>query len=227
MSDVSQGPGWWQASDGKWYPPEQHPQYQAAQAAPPQPPQYQPAPVHVHVDKKRGCLWWVGLLTIAFVALIIVIAVIAAVGSNTSSKTSSTPGGPPPKAEYKVGDTAKTADVQVKVFGFKNPQPPADQFSRPSAGHHFVSVDVQITNATQDQQSFSSLIGFHLLDAQNRQYDEELTDAGLKPGAPEGELAAGQSIRGYVAFEVPNGTRGLKLRVQGSLTAAGAVFTLS
>lgn len=29
MSDVSQGPGWWQASDGKWYPPEQ-----AAGAAP-------------------------------------------------------------------------------------------------------------------------------------------------------------------------------------------------
>lgn len=23
MSDVAQGPGWWQASDGKWYPPEQ------------------------------------------------------------------------------------------------------------------------------------------------------------------------------------------------------------
>lgn len=22
MTDVSQGPGWWQASDGKWYPPE-------------------------------------------------------------------------------------------------------------------------------------------------------------------------------------------------------------
>lgn len=22
MSDMSQGPGWWQASDGKWYPPE-------------------------------------------------------------------------------------------------------------------------------------------------------------------------------------------------------------
>ena len=22
MSDQSQGPGWWQANDGKWYPPE-------------------------------------------------------------------------------------------------------------------------------------------------------------------------------------------------------------
>jgi hypothetical protein len=27
MSDVSLGTGWWQASDGKWYPPEQHPNY--------------------------------------------------------------------------------------------------------------------------------------------------------------------------------------------------------
>ena len=27
MSEVSGGPGWWQASDGKWYPPEQHPNY--------------------------------------------------------------------------------------------------------------------------------------------------------------------------------------------------------
>ena len=30
MSDASQGPGWWQATDGKWYPP-----------APPAPPTYQ------------------------------------------------------------------------------------------------------------------------------------------------------------------------------------------
>lgn len=29
MSDVSQGDGWWIASDGKWYAPEQHPEYVA------------------------------------------------------------------------------------------------------------------------------------------------------------------------------------------------------
>lgn len=29
MSGVSQGPGWWQASDLKWYPPERHPTYEA------------------------------------------------------------------------------------------------------------------------------------------------------------------------------------------------------
>ena len=35
MSDVSQGPGWWQASDGKWYPPDQHPNYQSPPQSPP------------------------------------------------------------------------------------------------------------------------------------------------------------------------------------------------
>jgi len=32
MSDSSQGPGWWQASDGKWYPPEQAPGAQSGGA---------------------------------------------------------------------------------------------------------------------------------------------------------------------------------------------------
>src|SRR5687768_14546126 len=36
MSDVSQGPGWWQASDGKWYPPTAKPG--TAPAAPPRAP---------------------------------------------------------------------------------------------------------------------------------------------------------------------------------------------
>jgi hypothetical protein len=33
MSDTSQGPGWWQASDGKWYPPESFPTDWTAPAA--------------------------------------------------------------------------------------------------------------------------------------------------------------------------------------------------
>jgi len=31
MSDVSNGPGWWIASDGRWYPPELHPSALAPQ----------------------------------------------------------------------------------------------------------------------------------------------------------------------------------------------------
>ncbi len=35
MSDVSQGSGWWQASDGKWYSPEQTPGVASQPQAPP------------------------------------------------------------------------------------------------------------------------------------------------------------------------------------------------
>src|SRR5690242_19736169 len=41
MSDESQGPGWWLASDGKWYPPE---------SAPGAPPQYTPPPSYGQGD---------------------------------------------------------------------------------------------------------------------------------------------------------------------------------
>ncbi len=34
MSDTQEGPGWWLASNGKWYRPEQHPDYQASAPIP-------------------------------------------------------------------------------------------------------------------------------------------------------------------------------------------------
>ncbi len=47
MSDTSGGPGWWQASDGKWYPPERHPNYQ-----PPPPPSMPPQAVQAAVANR-------------------------------------------------------------------------------------------------------------------------------------------------------------------------------
>lgn len=46
MSDVPEGPAWWQASDGRWYPPEQFGQTAgtAAPAQPQSPPQLGAAP---------------------------------------------------------------------------------------------------------------------------------------------------------------------------------------
>ena len=38
MSDVPQGEGWWKAVDGRWYSPEQHPDYVAPPPPPPPPP---------------------------------------------------------------------------------------------------------------------------------------------------------------------------------------------
>jgi hypothetical protein len=37
VSDTAQGPGWWKASDGKWYAPELHPNYVPSPPLPPPP----------------------------------------------------------------------------------------------------------------------------------------------------------------------------------------------
>ncbi len=56
MTDQPQGPGWWQAADLKWYPPELHADYEAPPAAaaerPQQPPQSQPP------GDAPGPGWW-------------------------------------------------------------------------------------------------------------------------------------------------------------------------
>jgi uncharacterized RDD family membrane protein YckC len=53
MSDFAQGPGWWQASDGKWYAPEQHPNY-VAPPPPPAPPSPPAPPPPTSVPPSSG-----------------------------------------------------------------------------------------------------------------------------------------------------------------------------
>lgn len=62
MSEQSQGPGWWQASDDKWYPPETHPDYR-----PPPPPATEPGP-------RRDLTYWLWRLVpvVAVVGLIVI-----------------------------------------------------------------------------------------------------------------------------------------------------------
>jgi hypothetical protein len=48
MSDASQGPGWWQASDGRWYPPEQAPGSVQTMSR----------PVPAGADSALGPRWW-------------------------------------------------------------------------------------------------------------------------------------------------------------------------
>lgn len=70
VSDVSEGPGWWQATDQKWYPPERHPNYQPAPPPPPPgpapmaaaaPPPPQPA---AKKELTRRPLFWILLVIV-------------------------------------------------------------------------------------------------------------------------------------------------------------------
>lgn len=88
MSDTSRGPGWWQASDGNWYPPETHPDYRPASSLPPPafdpptaqqpvPPMLPPLPTAgtpgVNVAKAKKPWWrrWWAITLAVFIALVI------------------------------------------------------------------------------------------------------------------------------------------------------------
>ena len=211
--------------------PETHPERQHTAPPPPEPPGSSPqnSPPRKKRRLAKGCAFGtLGILGIIGLVVVVIIVVVIIAVSNGSKKVTTTPtalGGSAPAAAYTVGQTAKTGGLDVTVYSFKDPQPPPNQITSPTAGSHFVSVDVQVKNPRSSQVPFSSLLGFHLLDSANHQYDETAT-SGVTPGPPDGQIAGGQSIRGFVVFEVPDGTTGLKFRAQGQLTAAGAVFTL-
>jgi serine/threonine kinase PknH len=86
MSDVSEGPGWWQAADLKWYPPELHADYEAPLPPPPKlplPPDRPPP----QIDTPSPPTWDRKPLAIAAGAVIVVI-VTAIVGyAFTAPKT--------------------------------------------------------------------------------------------------------------------------------------------
>ncbi len=84
MSDASGGPGWWQASDGKWYPPEQNPGNQNASTQPGTwSPQQQPVLGSPQQPKKRHLfLKIVGGLFAFFILL----GIVGAISDPESSK---------------------------------------------------------------------------------------------------------------------------------------------
>ena len=95
MSDTSHGTGWWRASDGKWYPPELHPDYEPPSLA--SPPNKRPRPPLYR-------RWWF----IASVAVVVVIVVATALSGGkeksgtahvtapvASTSTSTVPSAPP------------------------------------------------------------------------------------------------------------------------------------
>lgn len=98
MSETEQPPqpGWWKASDGNWYPP------QGTGAAPPQ----------VVVQKKGGCLKWIGIATLAFVGLLVVIAIAAVAGSKDEDADT---GGDGTGVASSSGNTTNPPEADVEI----------------------------------------------------------------------------------------------------------------
>lgn len=143
MSDAPQGPGWWLASDGKWYPPQVDgppPPPSPTQASAPQPfigppavqpPGWVPSPALPPPTRSRRKK----RVVLALAAVIVIIVVLAAIGASNGggSATSNTSavcadlnslffnGGPTiPGLNIATGDTTTVLTVYAAITQVQN-----------------------------------------------------------------------------------------------------------
>jgi len=141
MSDVPQGPNWWQASDGRWYAPQPPP-------APPPPPGYGPSPWYGSPpipppppSSGTNVLVWV-LVAVGVVLLLGMGACVALVVA--------------------VGEAAEDIDRSVT----EERADEADDVSEPrctSAGG-FLTAEVDVTNDSSERSNYSIEVAFESAD---------------------------------------------------------------
>ncbi|HEU5348582.1 MAG TPA: DUF4352 domain-containing protein [Ktedonobacterales bacterium] len=116
------------------------------------------------------------------------------VGSSSANSSSSSSN----SKHFKVGDQVKVGDTYVvTVNSFKTN--PGDEISKPKSGNVFVVVDLTIKNVSSEEQSVSSLLQFTLKDSTGQKYNETILSSATPP---DGKLAAGDIIKGQIAYEV-------------------------
>lgn len=205
MSDVSQGPGWWQASDGKWYAPKVAP----GVTAPPPPAQ----------KKKFYTRVWFWLLVVVVVLFGGCSAVVfgTATAVNTAADKLSTGGfdeGPAPsdnpgctKAPPSYPDQQKTHDCVALPDGSASVSGTTVTTtgwarSQDSIGYSRICTDASIKNSSSSTVSYSEY-DFKLQSPSGTVNDADII---LDDSLGTGDLVAGGTASGKVCFEDPGQT---------------------
>ena len=203
MSDIQQAPDWWQASDGKWYPPQ-------SQTLPPPPPGAYPAQQPVAPAKKsnKGCLIAV-LVVFGLFALLVVGAVVAItiLGNEASEKieelesTIENPAVDPANPDAQEEDQNVELGESVELSGYTTTVESAqftDELSELETEGYLVA-DVIVFNRDDEAQPYN-LLDWRLQTPNGQILDPTFTSAEGTLSA--GELIKGGNVRGKVIFEV-------------------------
>lgn len=111
MSEQSQGPGWWQASDGRWYPPESRPS-----PAPPPQQAWRPTSGGAAVDHPQGTtILVVGILSLVVCGLLGPVA--WAMGNNALAEIDRTPTAYKNRGNVQAGRICGIVATGLLAFG--------------------------------------------------------------------------------------------------------------
>jgi hypothetical protein len=108
---------------------------------------------------------------------------------------------PTPATLPKVGDTGQGQGFAVTLHEKVDPAAPG-RFNGPAAGARWVAFDVSVANTGTAQIDYNPNF-FRLKSVDNREYD--LAFGGPEPNLSYGKQQPGDTSRGWVTFEVPEG----------------------
>jgi hypothetical protein len=124
---------------------------------------------------------------------------------------------------YKIGDIIPIGDLTMVVnkLSFSN----GNELFKPDAGKKYAIVDVTFENKGSSSASLSTMLQMSLKDDTSQAYSVDLMADAVSGGkSPDGELAAGEKLRGQVGFQVPNAAKGFQFVFDASLFEYGRIF---
>lgn len=131
---------------------------------------------------------------------------------------------PAPAAQtktFKLGDIVRQGTLEAAAVSVQRSWVPDNQFETAKEGKRLAAVEFQLKNNGSKAEQISTLMQFKLKDATNAQYG-----AGFfapDPKFPDGELAPGDTARGFVSFEIPQGSSGLRFLFDAEVFGAGQI----
>jgi hypothetical protein len=122
----------------------------------------------------------------------------------------------------KVGEAVKSGDFTITL---NSASVGKTGMLKPAKGNRYVVVDVTITNDSKKKQPLSTALQMNLKDDQGYHYGVSIgATASSKAKTPDGELSAGDKIKGQIGFEVPTTAKGLAFEFQGEAFEANKVL---
>ena len=99
-------------------------------------------------------------------------------------------------------------------------------FRLPTAGNRYVGVELEVRNTTAEPQTLSMLLAAEVVDSEGQAWSTSLFAVSDR-ATIDGEIPAGESRRGWVGFELPETSSGLRLFVDGVLFGDGEPATFA
>jgi hypothetical protein len=161
--------------------------------------------------------WWF------WVIVVVVIFIVIGSSSNTPTKvgsTGSTTAGSQSASNqsttFKVGDQVKIGDSYITVN--KVDVTHGGEFSQPSSGNEFVSLNITIQNTSNTSQYVTTLGQMFIKDAGGNSYQVTSTDVTMQNMSEDldGTVIANSKRTGWVGFEVPAKDTGLQFQYMAS-----------